>query len=249
MEEKTRSSNGYIPVALVAAAIIISVLVLSNAFLDRNRNEDIIYTTGLGSMNFESDLIVWSASFTRVDAELKSAYGDLHDDQIMIGEFLRANGVSTDDYVFSSINIFKEYDMIEDEDGNRRQVFKGFTLRQTVTVESADVTRIESISREITELIHKGVELYSQPPQYYYTKLSDLKMELIEKATEDAKARASIIATRSGANLGKLKNASMGVFQIIAQNSSEDYSWDGAFNTSSKQKTATITMRLQFGIR
>ena len=41
----------------------------------------------------------------------------------------------------------------------------------------------------------------------------------------------------------------MGVFQIIAQNSNEDYSWDGAFNTSSKQKTATITMRLQFGIR
>ncbi len=41
----------------------------------------------------------------------------------------------------------------------------------------------------------------------------------------------------------------MGVFQIIARNSNEDYSWAGTFNTTSKQKTATITMKLQFGIQ
>jgi hypothetical protein len=118
-----------------------------------------------------------------------------------------------------------------------------------VTVESDEVAKVEDISRGITGLINRGLELYSESPQYYYTKLSELKMELIERATEDAKERAQIIANRSGAKLGKLKNASMGVFQIIAQNSNEDYSWDGAFNTTSKQKTATITMRLQFGIR
>jgi len=247
MERK--DSRGYIPVALIAAAIIISVLVLSNAFLNRNRNDDIIYTTGLGSMNFESDLIVWSASFTRVNADLQSAYADLHNDQKVIDEYLRENGVEAADFVFSSIDIFKEYDMVEDRDGNRRQVFNGYSLRQSVTVESGDVGKVEDISRGITGLINRGLELYSQPPQYYYTKLSELKMELIERATEDAKERAQIIASRSGAKMGKLKNASMGVFQIIAQNSNEDYSWDGAFNTSSKQKTATITMRLQFGIR
>lgn len=247
MEKK--NTNGYIPVALVAAAIIISVLVLSNAFLNRNRNEDIIYTTGLGSMNFESDLIVWSASFTRVNEDLPSAYTDLHNDKEVIEEYLQQSGVESGDFVFSSIDIYKEYTMIEDQDGNRHQVFSGYSLRQTVTVESGEVGKVEDISRGITGLINRGLELYSDPPQYYYTKLSDLKMELIEKATEDAKERASIIATRSGATLGKLKNASMGVFQIIAQNSNEDYSWDGAFNTSSKKKTATITMRLQFGIR
>lgn len=247
MEKK--DSRGYIPVALIAAAIIVSVLVLSNAFLNRNRNDDIIYTTGLGSMNFESDLVVWSASFTRIDSDLQNAYENLHNDQTIIEDYLRENGVESEDFVFSSIDIFKEYDMVEDRDGNRRQVFNGYSLRQSVTVESGDVGKVEDISRGITGLINRGLELYSQPPQYYYTKLSELKMELIERATEDAKERAQIIASRSGAKLGKLKNASMGVFQIIAQNSNEDYSWDGAFNTSSKQKTATITMRLQFGIR
>jgi hypothetical protein len=38
----------------------------------------------------------------------------------------------------------------------------------------------------------------------------------------------------------------MGVFQIVAQNSSEEYSWGGSFNTTSKRKTATITVKLDY---
>ncbi|HOH75055.1 MAG TPA: SIMPL domain-containing protein, partial [Paludibacteraceae bacterium] len=48
---------------------------------------------------------------------------------------------------------------------------------------------------------------------------------------------------------GNLKNSTMGVFQIVALNSSEEYSWGGSFNTSSKYKTATVTVRLQYNIK
>jgi hypothetical protein len=40
----------------------------------------------------------------------------------------------------------------------------------------------------------------------------------------------------------------MGIFQITGQNSSEDYSWGGTFNTEAKKKTASITMRLEFQV-
>jgi hypothetical protein len=72
---------------------------------------------------------------------------------------------------------------------------------------------------------------------------------MIASATEDARLRAEKISINSGSKIGKLKNARMGVFQIIAQNSNEDYSWGGSYNTSSKMKTATITMKLEFGIK
>jgi hypothetical protein len=121
-------------------------------------------------------------------------------------------------------------------------------LTQQVEIESKDVERIENISREITDLITLGVEFYSNSPQYYYTKLSELKIEMISSATEDARVRAEKIAANANASIGSLKNAQMGIFQIIGQNSSEDYSWGGTFNTTSKMKTATITMKLQFGI-
>jgi hypothetical protein len=49
--------------------------------------------------------------------------------------------------------------------------------------------------------------------------------------------------------LGRLISANMGIFQITGQNSTEDYSWGGTFNTSAKDKTASITMRLSYGVR
>ena len=71
---------------------------------------------------------------------------------------------------------------------------------------------------------------------------------MIAAATDDATRRAEQIAKNANTDLGGLKSAKMGIFQIIGQNSNEDYSWGGTFNTSSKEKTATITMKLEFGI-
>jgi hypothetical protein len=69
---------------------------------------------------------------------------------------------------------------------------------------------------------------------------------MIAEATKDANIRAEKIAENANSDLGKLKSASMGVFQIVAQNSSEDYSWGGTFNTKAKYKTASITVSLAY---
>ncbi|MCR4832024.1 MAG: SIMPL domain-containing protein, partial [Butyrivibrio sp.] len=87
-------------------------------------------------------------------------------------------------------------------------------------------------------------------PEYYYTALDELKLDLIDKASVNAKDRIDIIAKNSGASLGKLKNSSLGVFQITAQNTgTSSYSYDGAFDTSSRYKTATITVRLEYDLK
>ena len=67
-------------------------------------------------------------------------------------------------------------------------------------------------------------------------------------STEDARLRAEKITEFSGGKLGKIVSAKTGVFQITVQNSNEDYSWGGTFNTSSKEKTASITMKLVYDI-
>jgi hypothetical protein len=107
---------------------------------------------------------------------------------------------------------------------------------------------IEGISREVSQLINQGVEFYSHTPEYYYTKLAALKVEMIAEATKDAKTRAAKIAENAGSGVGRLKTAEMGVFQIVAQNSSEGYSWGGSFNTTAKRKTASITVKLDYEV-
>lgn len=71
---------------------------------------------------------------------------------------------------------------------------------------------------------------------------------MIEEATRDAHERAEKIAVNAEGALGNLKNAEMGVFQITAENSSEEYEWGGSFNTNSRRKTANITIRLKYEI-
>ena len=125
----------------------------------------------------------------------------------------------------------------------------GYGMSQSIQIESKEVDKIERISREITELLNQGVQFYSEAPRYYYTKLADLKIEMISKATGDARLRAEKISEFSGGQLGELESAKMGVFQITGQNSKEDYSWGGTFNTSSRKKTASITMKLVYKVK
>ena len=231
---------------VIGLAVVIAAALLSNGYMNRNKSENVIFVTGLGSKDFVSDLIVWNASFSRRSMDLQTAYAELNKDREIIKTYLIGKGVSESSIVFASVNIQKEFDESRDNNGNYFSTFAGYSLTQNITIESNEVDKIEGVSREVTELINQGVELYSQAPQYYYTKLAELKIEMIAAATQDAKVRAEQIAQNSNGNLGGLKNATMGIFQITGQNSSEDYSWGGAFNTSSKRKTASITMRLEY---
>ena len=75
---------------------------------------------------------------------------------------------------------------------------------------------------------------------------ASLKQSLIENATKDAYERAEKIVKTADGDLGKLKTASMGVFQITGQGSTEDDSYGGNNDTFSKNKTARITVRLEY---
>lgn len=232
----------------IGLALIITGVVVVSGIKQRNDYNDTIVVTGLGKKDFVSDLIVWSGSFSRLEMNLKDAYTKLDTDREIIRKYFSAKGVKEGDLVFSAVDINKEYEYQYLQNGGSNRIFKGYRLTQTVKIESKEVDKVESISREVTELINQGVEFNSSTPQFYYTGLSDLKLEMISAATEDARQRAERIAENSNAKLGNLKEASMGVFQIIAQNSNEDYSWGGTYNTAAKKKTATITMRLEFAI-
>jgi len=205
--------------------------------------------TGLGKKDFKSDLVIWSGNFEQKGNTLEKASELLNKEKEVVRVYLLDKGVKSEQIVFSAMNIRKEYRTTYFENGNiKEQFLKGFVLSQTVKIESPEVDKIEEISRTITELTKDGIGFDSYSPQYYYTKLSELKIEMVAAATEDARIRAERIAQNANAEIGDLRYAKMGIFQIIGQNSNEDLSWGGSFNTSSKMKTATITMKLQFGL-
>ena len=240
-----------ITTAIVCAlGIIISTYILTQAIKNRNVSENTIAVTGMGSKTFTSDLITWNASFSKNSLELQEAYKNLENDREQIREYLLGKGVKEEEIVFSAVDINKEYKEERDANGYYQQgEFSGYNLRQSVSIESKDVEKIEGISRTVTDIIDKGIELTSSSPLYFYTQLAEIKHELIAEGTEDARHRAEEIAKNANADLGKLKKSSMGVIQITAPNSAEDYSWGGTYNTTSKEKEASITVRLEYHVK
>lgn len=239
----------HISAIIFGLAIVIAAYFLGDAYIKRANPPQIISVTGLGNENFTSDLIVWEGQFSANNGNLKSAFEQLNNDKDIVRSYLVSKGVSSENIIFNSVQTIEQRDNKYESGNYVGSIFRGYQLTQNVKIESQDVAVIEGVAREITELLNKGVQFNSYQPRYYYTQLADLKIEMISKATEDARIRAEKIAENSGSTLGDLISAKMGVFQITGQNSGEDYSWGGSFNTDSKKKTASITMRLDYKVK
>ncbi|MGB5172770.1 MAG: SIMPL domain-containing protein [Eudoraea sp.] len=229
-------------------AMVVSAYFLGNAYSERANPPQHISITGLGTENFSSDLIVWEGRFSTFNTNLKQAFEALKKDKELVKDYLTKKGIAEENIIFKAVQTIEQRDNRYENGNFVGSDFRGYELNQEVQIESANVEKVEGVSREITELLNQGVQFNSSPPRYYYTKLADLKIKMISKATEDARIRAENIAENSGSKLGDLISAKMGVFQITGQNSDEAYSWGGVYNTASKKKTASITMRLEYKV-
>ena len=236
-----------ITAAIIGLCAIIAAALIGNAYKYRSKTMETIVVTGLAEKDFNSDLIVWNGSYSRKSFDLKEAYNTLKADENAIRSYLLKKGIDAGNLVFSSVMINKEFSQQTNANGQyMSQEFTGYNLTQSVTIESMEVEKVDKISREVGELIQSGIEFNSSAPMFYNTKLNQLKMELLGKASADARARAETIAENAGSSLGELKKATMGIFQITGKNSNEAYSYGGAFNTSNKYKTGSITIKMEF---
>ena len=232
---------------ILGLCAIIAFALIGNAYKYRSKTMETIVVTGLAEKDFNSDLIVWSGSYSRKSLDLKEAYSILKADENSIRSYLLRKGINAGELQFSSVMINKEFSQQTRANGQyMSQEFTGYNLTQSVKIESNEVDKVDKISREVGELIQSGIEFNSSAPMFYNTKLSQVKMELLGKASADARARAETIAKNAGSSLGELKKATMGIFQITGKNSNEDYSYGGAFNTSNKFKTGSITIKMEF---
>ena len=239
--------RNYLAPLIIALAIIIGLFIASSAYRYRFTSSETVSVTGSAEVDFVSDQIVWRGTFSRQALELRAAYSALKADEAEIRRYLNAAGIPDSSIVFSSVDVQRNYETRYDNMGRATgNTFNGYNLVETVTVDSKNITVVERLSREITGLLEKGIELNSTPPSYYYSRLNELKIDLLAKASADARLRAKTIADNSEADLGPVRKANMGVFQITGRNTNEDYSYGGVFNTSSKEKTATITLRAEY---
>ncbi len=234
----------------LAVAVVLSAWILARAYTYKYHAQETIVVTGLGETEFCSDRIVWSGSITAESPNVEAGYTALERSKQMVYDYILGKGIPAEEIVFRFVNVEKQYAPIFNANGNwAGERFTGYRLSQSFTVESMKVDTVENISREISSLIAQGVSIEARQPDYYYTALDDVKLSLIERASADARARAEKIAANAGAEIGRVASARMGVFQITGANTNEEFSAGGSFNTSSRNKKARITMRVEYRVK
>ncbi|MCQ2284296.1 MAG: SIMPL domain-containing protein [Bacteroidales bacterium] len=242
--------NNKLTIAIIlGVSFILAAMAVGIAFYQTKKPAKTVSVVGLAEKDFTSDLIVWNLRFDALDMDMKQSYNKVKAQSKVVKDFLKSKGLKDAEMDFVNISTSPKYDS-QWEDGRWIERFQGYQAEQSVRISSKDVDKVEKIIREISELYDQNIKISSFEPEYYYTKLSDLKMEMLAEASKNAKERAETITKNAGAKLGDLKTATTGVFQITAPNSSEDsYTWGGAFNTSSKQKRVSINMKLTYYVK
>lgn len=211
-----------------------------------------IRVTGSAKKRIVSDLIEWSATVTAEAKDKLAAYRKLHGDVEATVAYFKTQGVPEAEIFPDSAVVDEVYTTVYEgkgEDRISREVLVGYVAKQAVTIRSQDVQRIERVSRQVTELLEKDIAVTSGTPAYYYTKLGELKIEMLSEASKDARTRAeNMLRSAGGAALSKLKDADMGVINVNPANSSAT-SWEGNNDTSSLEKDIIAIVHVTYALR
>lgn len=252
MDYRVKVSLGGAAVALAlgwVVSLVASTYVATHSIEKRDRmrataSRDIC-VKGFARLRIASDVGVWEVEVVGEAPALREAYAILDAGQYAVRQFLSEKGFGAGEVAVGAIQTREVH--ARDKEGRELHAVEAYSLHRTVTVTSPQVEKIQAATGEITALIGDGVRLSSQRPAFYYSKLADLKISLLGEASRDARARAEEIVSNSGGKVGAVRDARMGVLQVVRPNST-DMSAEGIYDTSTIDKDATAVVTVTYAL-
>ena len=170
---------------------------------------------GLSQKELPADIVLWPIQFERADNNLETLYLTLEKDRQQIFQFLTSNSINEKEISISPPSVIDK--MAQQYGGNYKAPFR-YSGYQVVTVYSTQIDIVRKTINKLAELGKKGIVFksddYRHNTEYIFTRLNDVKPEMIEEATNKARQVADKFAEDSDSKLGKIKKARQGQFSI-----------------------------------
>lgn len=205
----------FLSACILAAAIVCASFFLREGLIRFNAPQGIVSVKGLAEKDVEADLGVWRISHTVKEWDLPAARQKLQANQQIIEAFLKQSGFEAGEYARKSINLFQGRDVVT-QTGDVQEYQNYYEMTQTITVRSPKVRAIETAAQNTFALIAQDVLLTNSDPVYMYTKLNDIKPDMITQATQNAREAAQRFAQDSKSKVGKIMSADQGWFNILS---------------------------------
>ncbi len=208
----------------ISVAFVVSAFLISRGLSSIKTNNRYVTVRGLNEADVKSDLVVWQLRFKTTGDDLSSTQAALDKQKQSVINFLTQAGFDQEAIMPQGIRVV---DKQANEYGTDTYTTKRYVLSTAVTLRSDKVDLAMQAQQKMSDLIKLGVALSDDGycgniPNYLFTKLNDIKIDMLAKATQNAREAANQFANDAKATVGSIKNASQGYFSISAQDSIQE---------------------------
>lgn len=206
------------------AGLVFMGLMFPKAVSDFRSFDRTVAVKGLCEKEVPADKVIWPLVFKVVGNDITAVYSDINRNTAAIRDFLTQGGISEDEITVSVPTVSDKY---AQEYGNNDRTFR-YLSTNVVTVCTKDVEKVLALMNMQTELLKKGIVIgsensWSNPVEFKFEGLNNIKPQMIEEATMNAREAAEKFAKDSGSRLGKIKTANQGTFTIEDRDSNTPY--------------------------
>ncbi len=207
---------------LIGAGVAIGGYFVGQGFY-RARAERYVTVKGLVERDVKTDLALWIISYTAAGPDLNAANNKLEQDQTAVLAFAQGHGFPTEEILVQPTTVSDTF--ANPYQGNRPDPAQRFIVKGGIQIRSAKVDEVRKASQDTGDLVKQGVALgenYPQAPQYFFTRLNDIRPSMLAEATRSARAVAKQFAADSRSRLGPIRRANQGVFEITSRDAGGD---------------------------
>lgn len=209
--------------AIIAVGLCLLGLSINSAIKAFVNKERVVSVKGLAEIEVEANKVTWPIAFKEVGNDVQQLYKSINEKSKVVVAFLKENGIADTEI---SVNPAEVVDMDAERYSNNNNQYR-YISTSVITVTSTNVKLVRKLISEQTALLQKGVVVtgsdYRYNVNYEFTGLNDIKPEMIEEATKNARAAAEKFAKDSDSKLGKIKRANQGQFSIYDRDINTPY--------------------------
>lgn len=210
-------------VIVIAVAVVLAGAMLPLSVAKLKSYDRTVDVKGLCEKEVKADKVIWPLTYKVMGNDLSVALSEVDADNERIMSFLRKGGIADADITVKAPVISDKY---ANEYGNNDRVYR-YLCTCVITVCTSEVDKVLSLQTGLSELMKGGVVLtandWENQTQYKFEALNDIKPEMIEEATANAREAARKFAQDSGSRLGKIKSATQGTFSIEDRDTNTPY--------------------------
>lgn len=219
-----KSNSQIIAASIIAVGLLLLGLSVRSGIVKFKDLDRRVSVKGLAEREVKADKVTWPLMYKELGNDPTEMYNTLEMKNRKVVAFLKSGGLSDSEI---SINPPSLTNRQADNYGNEIMNFR-YKATSVITVTSSDIDKVRQLMKRQTELMKEDVAIVSEEYGdntivYEFTKLNEIKPEMVEEATKNARKTAEKFAEDSGSRIGGIFSASQGQFSIENRDSQTPY--------------------------